>query len=88
MVLILMAAAIFSGVIGDLKDSITIFIILFVNATLGFIQEYRAAKAVASIRTLSKRGAQTRRDGKLQTIPAESRVPAPLGIKAIWIYHD
>lgn len=75
MVLILMAAAIFSGVIGDLKDSITIFIILFVNVTLGFIQEYRAAKAVASIRTLSKRGAQARRDGKLQTIPAESLVP-------------
>lgn len=75
MILILIAAAAFSAVIGDLKDSVSILIILVLNAVLGFVQEFRAAQALASLKTLSQRGSSTRRDGKLQAILAENLVP-------------
>ena len=40
MILILLAAAIISGIIGDLTDTIVILIIVLLNAVLGFFQEY------------------------------------------------
>ena len=43
MILILLAAAIISGFIGDLTDSIVILIIVILNAVIGFLQEFRAA---------------------------------------------
>lgn len=45
MILILLAAAIISGIIGDLTDTIVILIIVFLNAIIGVFQEYRAEKA-------------------------------------------
>src|SRR5665213_3594483 len=40
MILILMAAAIISGIIGDLTDTIVILVIVLLNAVIGFLQEY------------------------------------------------
>lgn len=42
MILILLAAAIISGIIGDVTDTIVILIIVVLNAVIGFFQEYRA----------------------------------------------
>ena len=39
LVLVLLAAAILAGMIGDLSDSIVIFVVLLFNALLGFYQE-------------------------------------------------
>ena len=42
MVLILIVAAVISGILGEKTDVIVIMIIVVLNAALGFTQEYRA----------------------------------------------
>src|SRR5690606_41222066 len=41
MIVILMVAAVVSGMVGDVKDTIVILIIVLLNAIVGFVQEYR-----------------------------------------------
>jgi len=48
MILVLIAAAIISGFIGELSDTIAIVVIVVLNAVVGFIQEYRAREGHGS----------------------------------------
>lgn len=41
MIAILIAAAIVSGILGDVKDTIILLAIVVINAFIGFVQEYR-----------------------------------------------
>ncbi|MEJ2210354.1 MAG: cation-translocating P-type ATPase [Anaerolineae bacterium] len=63
MVVILIVAAVVSGVIGDWKDAIAILAIVVLNAVLGFSQEYRAEKAMAALKQLAVPTVKVRRDG-------------------------
>lgn len=75
MVLILLAAALISCLLGEYADSITIAIIVVLNAILGFVQEYRTEQTLLALRSMTAPTAQVRRDGKLMAIPAEELVP-------------
>jgi Ca2+-transporting ATPase len=48
----LIAATVVSAVIGEVVDAIVILIIVVLNAVFGFIQEYKAEKAIESLRNM------------------------------------
>lgn len=78
MVLILLAAAIISAFLGKWNEATAILAIVLLFALLGFIQEYRAEKAMAALKKLAVPNVRVRRDGSLQELPARDLVPGDL----------
>jgi len=78
MILILLAAAIISGMMGELTDTIVILIIVLLNAIVGFLQEYRAEKAMQALKQMAVTQARVLRNGVIAWIPATALVPGDL----------
>lgn len=80
MILILLAAAVIAGMVGHASDTIIILIIVLLNAILGFIQEYRAEKALEALKKLASPEATVLRDGERKIVKAEELVNGDLVI--------
>jgi P-type Ca2+ transporter type 2C len=78
MVLILIAAAVIAGFLGDTKNLVAILSIVVLYALLGFIQEYRAEKAIAALKKLSVPNVRVLRNGKLVECSAHELVPGDI----------
>lgn len=74
LIFILVAAAIASIVIGEAKDAVFIFLVIFINSLLGTYQEYNAEKSASSLQKLMRIKARVRREKKERMLPAEDLV--------------
>ena len=68
LVLILLAAAIISYIIGEHLDAYGIFAIIIINAVIGFLQEYKAENSMKSLKKLVSENTIVVRDGKRELI--------------------
>src|ERR671912_1787625 len=75
MIVILIVAALASALLGDYEDSIAIAIIVVLNAAFGFVQEYRAERAMAALQQMSAPRVKVRREDRLREISARELVP-------------
>ena len=71
LVIILIAAAIVSGFLGDAESAIVILIVITINAILGTVQTVKAEQSLASLKKLSGPEAKVLRDGRVVPIPSE-----------------
>lgn len=78
MILVLIAAAIVSGVVGDPVDTIAIAVIVLLNAVIGIIQEWRAEQAMAALRKMAAPSARVRREGGTVDLSSPEIVPGDI----------
>lgn len=78
MILVLLAAAVISGVVGDLVDTLVILVIVLLNAAIGLVQSWRADQALAALQRLSAAQATVLRSGQVQQVPAHVLVPGDI----------
>jgi Ca2+-transporting ATPase len=74
MIIVLLLAALISGFIGELQDTIAILVIVLLNAIIGAVQEFRAERAVAALRKMAAPEAQVLRDARAITLDATELV--------------
>jgi Ca2+-transporting ATPase len=75
MILVLLGAALIAGIVGDLADTLVILAIVVLNAVIGFVQEYRAERAMAALKAMAAPVATVMRDGVPHVEPAADLVP-------------
>ena len=78
MILVLIAAAVVSGLIGDLVDTLVILVIVVLNAAIGVVQAWRADRALAALRQLAAAQATVLRGGQVRQVPAHGLVPGDI----------
>jgi Ca2+-transporting ATPase len=78
MIVVLIAAAVLAGALGEVADTIAIVVIVVLNAGLGFTQEYRAEKAMEALKKMAASLATAVRDGIPGAIPAAQLVPGDI----------
>lgn len=78
LIFILIFAAIVSFAVGDVSDSVLIFVIILGNALLGFVQEYKAERSIESLKDFLSPRTIVLREGEKREINAEELVPGDI----------
>jgi P-type Ca2+ transporter type 2C len=74
-VVVLGAAAVLAGLVGDLKDAVVIAGVLVLNGILGAVQEGRAENALSALEGMLALDVRVRRGGRVREVPGDELVP-------------
>src|SRR5690606_2655118 len=78
MVIVLLAATLMSGLLGEYIDAIAIMAIVLLNGLLGIFKERKAEKSLEALKTLSAPKANVLRNGRWIKIPSKELVPGDI----------
>ncbi len=78
LVWLLMAAVVISFFLKEMLDVIIIGVIIVLNAILGFVQEYRAERAIEALQKMASLKAKVLRDGKEVQVESSQVVPGDI----------
>jgi Ca2+-transporting ATPase len=78
MVVILIIAALIAGASGEVADAGVILFIVVLNATIGFMQKYKAEKALEALQNMLSPHAKVIRNGKVDQVDASQLVPGDI----------
>jgi Ca2+-transporting ATPase len=78
LIIILIAAAVISAIIGEPVEAIAIIIIVILAGVLGFVQEYQAGKAIESLKKMAAPNATALRDNTETIVPTRDLVPGDI----------
>lgn len=78
MVLVLLAATLLSGLLGEYIDAIAIIAIVIINGFLGFFQERRAERSLQALKELSAPQVSVLREGQWVKMPSKEIVPGDI----------
>lgn len=78
LIYILIAAGVVVSFLHDFTDAVVIFLVLFINAIVGAVQEGKAKNSLEKLRSLTHHKALVRRDGEDLLISADELVPGDI----------
>ncbi len=78
MIIVLLVAAVISGLASELVDSIIIMVVVVLNSILGVVQEGKAEKAIEALQKMSSPYSKVRRNGQVMQIKSEEIVPGDI----------
>ncbi len=78
LIIILLVAVVISAFLGETWDAVLIFVIVLFAAGLGFVQEYRAERALEALKRMAAPTASVLRQGEEKEIPASELVPGDI----------
>ncbi|WP_330593846.1 cation-translocating P-type ATPase [Caproicibacter fermentans] len=74
MILILLAAALISGLLGEAADASVILFVVVLNSILGIVQESKSEKAIEALQSMTASRARVRRGGEVLSVPSAELV--------------
>ena len=77
-VTLLAGAAVLAFLFGDIPEAVAIAAVLVINATIGFLTEWRAVRSMEALRQFGHAHTLVRRDGKVRSVRAEQLVPGDI----------
>ncbi|MCK9357464.1 MAG: HAD-IC family P-type ATPase, partial [Dehalococcoidia bacterium] len=78
LIYVLLVAAVISVITGHYMDAIVVFVVLFLNAAIGYFQETQAERAMDALMEMAAPKAKARRNGELESLPARELVPGDI----------
>ncbi len=78
MIIVLLAAALVAGILGEVADTIAIICIVLLNAVFGFVQEYRAEQALEALQNMLTPVSTVLRNGVQRECEARDIVPGDI----------
>jgi Ca2+-transporting ATPase len=83
LIFILLIAAAISVAVGEMADAVTIMVIVVLNGVLGFVQEWKAERAIEALQRMLAPHCKVVRDGQEQDIDAKGLVPGDIVVLEI-----
>lgn len=75
LILVLLAAGVIALALGEVADGVVVLAVVVANGTIGFVQEWRAGRAIDALAALVPERATVVRDGHRSQVEAECVVP-------------